>query len=40
MSDYAIKALDASTWDSFAHLAEKHNGAGVRLLVHLVPFAS
>jgi hypothetical protein len=28
MSDYAIKALDASTWDAFACLAEKHNGAG------------
>jgi GNAT superfamily N-acetyltransferase len=26
MSDYAIRALDASTWDAFAHLAEKHNG--------------
>jgi GNAT superfamily N-acetyltransferase len=28
MSDYAIRALDASTWDAFAQLAEKHNGAG------------
>jgi hypothetical protein len=28
MSDYAIRALDAATWDAFAHLAEKHNGAG------------
>jgi GNAT superfamily N-acetyltransferase len=28
VSEYAIKALDASTWDAFARLAEKHNGAG------------
>ena len=28
MSVYAIRALDASTWDAFAHLAEKHNGMG------------
>ena len=28
MSEYAIRALDASTWDAFAHLAEKHNGMG------------
>lgn len=28
MSEYAIRALDASTWDSFARLAEKHNGCG------------
>jgi GNAT superfamily N-acetyltransferase len=26
MSEYAIRALDASTWDAFARLAEKHNG--------------
>ena len=25
---YAIKPLDASTWDAFARLAEKHNGMG------------
>jgi GNAT superfamily N-acetyltransferase len=28
MSDYAIRPLDASTWDAFARLAEKHNGMG------------
>jgi hypothetical protein len=28
MSDYAIRALDASTWDAFARLAEKHKGMG------------
>jgi GNAT superfamily N-acetyltransferase len=28
MSEYAVRALDASTWDAFAHLAEKHNGMG------------
>ena len=28
MADYAIKALDASTWDAFARLAEKHSGMG------------
>ena len=28
MSEYAIRALDAATWDAFAHLAEKHNGMG------------
>jgi GNAT superfamily N-acetyltransferase len=28
MSEYSIKALDASTWDAFARLAEKHNGCG------------
>ena len=28
MSEYAIKSLDASTWDAFARLAEKHNGMG------------
>jgi hypothetical protein len=26
VSDYAIQALDASTWDGFAQLAEKHSG--------------
>jgi hypothetical protein len=26
MSEYAIKPLDAGTWDAFAELAEKHNG--------------
>ena len=26
MSDYAIRQLDAATWDAFVHLAEKHNG--------------
>ena len=25
-SDYVIKALDASTWDAFAALVERHNG--------------
>jgi hypothetical protein len=39
MSEYSIKALDASTWDAFARLAEKHNGCGFGLLVHVVPFA-
>ena len=28
MSEYAITALDASTWDAFARLVEKHNGCG------------
>ena len=28
MSEYAIRALDASTWDAFAQLAEKHKGMG------------
>ena len=28
MSEYAIKPLDASTWDAFARLAEKHKGMG------------
>ncbi len=28
MSEYAIRALDASMWDAFARLAEKHNGCG------------
>ena len=28
MSVYAIRALDASTWDAFARLAEKHKGMG------------
>ncbi len=28
MSDYGIRALDASTWDAFARLAEKHKGMG------------
>ena len=28
MSEYAIRPLDASTWDAFARLAEKHNGMG------------
>lgn len=28
MSEYAIRLLDASTWDAFARLAEKHNGCG------------
>ena len=26
MSEYAIKPLEAGTWDAFAELAEKHNG--------------
>ena len=29
MSEYEIRALDASTWDAFAGLAEKHNGCGL-----------
>ena len=28
VSEYAIRALDASTWDAFARLAEKHKGMG------------
>ena len=28
MSAYTIKPLDASTWDAFERLAEKHNGMG------------
>ena len=28
MGEYEIRALDASTWDAFARLAEKHNGMG------------
>ena len=28
MSEYAIRALDASTWDAFARLVERHNGCG------------
>ena len=28
MGEYAIRALDASTWDAFATLVEKHNGCG------------
>jgi GNAT superfamily N-acetyltransferase len=28
MSEYAIRPLDASTWDAFARLAEKHKGMG------------
>ena len=28
MNEYVIRALDASTWDAFARLAEKHNGMG------------
>jgi GNAT superfamily N-acetyltransferase len=28
MSEYAVRALDASTWDAFARLVEKHNGCG------------
>jgi hypothetical protein len=28
LSEYAIRALDASTWEAFADLAEKHNGCG------------
>jgi GNAT superfamily N-acetyltransferase len=28
MSEYEIRALDASTWGPFARLAEKHNGMG------------
>jgi GNAT superfamily N-acetyltransferase len=26
MSDYVVKPLDASTWDAFARLVERHNG--------------
>ncbi len=28
MSEYTVKPLDASTWDAFARLADKHGGAG------------
>src|SRR5215831_20406388 len=28
MGEYAIRALDTSTWDAFARLVEKHNGCG------------
>ena len=28
MNAYAVRALDATTWDAFARLAEKHNGMG------------
>ena len=28
MSEYEIRALDATTWDAFADLVEKHNGCG------------
>ena len=28
MSEYAIRALDVSTWDAFARLVEKHSGCG------------
>ena len=28
MGTYAIRALDPGTWDAFAALAERHNGAG------------
>jgi hypothetical protein len=27
MGEYAIKPLDAATWDAFVNLAEKHNSA-------------
>jgi hypothetical protein len=26
MTDYAVKPLDASTWDAYARLMERHNG--------------
>ena len=28
MGEYEIRKLDASTWDAFARLVEKHNGCG------------
>ena len=28
MSEYMVRALDASTWDAFARLVDKHNGCG------------
>jgi GNAT superfamily N-acetyltransferase len=28
VGEYEIRALDASTWDAFARLVEKHNGCG------------
>jgi GNAT superfamily N-acetyltransferase len=28
LSEYTVRALDASTWDAFARLVEKHNGCG------------
>ena len=40
MSEYAVKPLDATTWDAYAGLLDKHNGLWVRwLLVHVVPHA-
>ena len=33
MSEYMIKPLDASTWDAFARLVEKHNGMGFVVVV-------
>jgi predicted dinucleotide-binding enzyme len=40
MSEYEIKALDSSTWDAFAGLAEKHNGALAQELGELARAAS
>ena len=28
MSEYAIKPLDATTWDAYGRLLDKHNGVG------------
>jgi GNAT superfamily N-acetyltransferase len=28
MNEYAIRPLEAATWDAFGHLAEKHSGMG------------
>jgi GNAT superfamily N-acetyltransferase len=28
LSEYSVRALDASTWDAFARLVEKHHGCG------------
>ena len=40
MSEYAIRALDASTWDAYARLARQAQRVWVRwLLVHVVPYA-
>jgi hypothetical protein len=28
MSEYTVRPLDVETWDAFARLLDKHNGAG------------
>jgi hypothetical protein len=37
MSEYEIRALDASTRDAFARLVGKHNGCRTRLTAALGP---